>query len=100
MTRLSHFLHEIFGLWLLLRNPGFILDPLIGHVEEAEELPLLDDGRELLPLLRLRVHARRVVRARVQQDYAPLGNFLEEGKSVNWSILISGQPNTVRFGFG
>ena len=83
-----------------MNNPGFSPDTLVCHVEEAEELPLLDDGRELLPLLRLRVHPSRVVRARVQQDYAPLGNFLEEGKSVNWSILISGQPNTVRFGFG
>ena len=50
---------------------------LVSHVEEAEELPLLDDGRELLPLLGPRVHPRRVVRARVQQDYAPLRNFLQ-----------------------
>ena len=59
---------------------------LVGHVEEAEELPLLDDGRELLPLLGPRVHPRWVVRARVQQDYAPLRNFLQV---VNIILVIA-----------
>jgi len=41
---------------------------LVCHVEEWEEVAVLEEGREFFPLLRLGVDARRVVRAGVEQD--------------------------------
>ena len=43
---------------------------LVGHVKEGEELLLLEDVRELLPLLRRGVNASRVVCASMQEDDA------------------------------
>lgn len=43
---------------------------LVGHVEKGKVLLLLDDVADLLPVVVRWVHARRVVRTRVQQDDA------------------------------
>ena len=46
---------------------------LVGHVEEGEQVPLLDDGGHLLPLLQGWVDAGGVVRTGVQEDHGSLG---------------------------
>ena len=55
-------------------------EALVRHVEEREELLLLDDIGDLLPLRRRRVHARRVVSASVQKHNGPLRRVLAKKK--------------------
>mmetsp|Transcript_82345 Transcript_82345/g.255756 ORF Transcript_82345/g.255756 Transcript_82345/m.255756 type:complete len:235 (+) Transcript_82345:468-1172(+) len=50
---------------------------LVGAVHEGEELALRHDLHDLLPLLLRGVHARRVVRAGVQEDHGALRRALE-----------------------
>lgn len=52
-------------------------ESLIGHVKEWIEVALLDQLRQLGPLLGVRVNAGRVVCACVQQDDGALGDFLK-----------------------
>jgi hypothetical protein len=59
---------------VLVRAPGG--ETLVRHVEKRHQVPLLDDLRQLGPLLGLRVDAGRVVGAGVQQDDRLLRNFL------------------------
>ena len=52
---------------------------LVGHVEEGEELLLLDNVGDLLPLLRSRVDTRGVVGASVEEHDGLLRDILSPG---------------------
>ena len=51
-------------------------ETLVRHIEEGEELLLLDEIRDLLPLGRGWVSARRVMGAGVQENGSTLGSML------------------------
>lgn len=53
-------------------------EALVGHVEEGEELPLLDHLGDRFPLLGGGVDACWIVCAGVQKDYAPLWSVLAQ----------------------
>ena len=54
-------------------------EALVGHVEEGEELLLLDNVGDLLPLLLRWVNTGRVVRARVEKDDCVIRRILIGG---------------------
>jgi hypothetical protein len=51
-------------------------EALVGHVEEGEELLLLEEGRELLPLSLGRIDTSRVVSTGVEKDNSILRGVL------------------------
>ena len=51
-------------------------EALVGHVEEGEELLLLDNVADLLPLLRRRVDTGRVVGASMEENDSLVVRFL------------------------
>lgn len=51
--------------------------PLVRHVKEGEVLSRLHSLGDLPPLLLRRVHTRGIMRARMQQEDAPLGRALD-----------------------
>ena len=58
-------------------------EALVRHVEEREQLLLVDDIGDLLPLRGRRVHPRRVVSASMQKHNGPLRRVLATKKRLS-----------------